>query len=171
MLCSLWAAAWSGPLLAENLHAEDAVKAAFLLRFAGYVEWPEQATEEDRPFTIVVLGASNIAVRMQALAVGRTVQNRPVQVRRIASIAHVGDAQMLYIGGDRRDDLRDLLARLAGRSVLVVSDEEDALDAGSTINLRVADQHVRFEVSLPAARKARLRISSELLALAVRVKK
>ena len=81
------------------------------------------------------------------------------------------DAHVLYVGADRRGSLRELLAPLDGRSVLVVSDEEDALESGSTINLRMADRHVRFEVSLPAARQAQLKISSELLALAVRVQK
>jgi hypothetical protein len=169
-LCSLWLAAWPAMADARDLQAEDTVKAAFVLRFASYVEWPENAAPT-RSFNIVVLGASQIALRMQMLAEGRTVMNRPVQVRRIARIEDVGDAQLLYIGNDRSGALRDLIARIADRSVLVISDEEDALDAGSTINLRVADQHVRFEVSLPAARQARLRISSELLALAVRVQK
>jgi hypothetical protein len=169
-LCSFWLAACATTADARALLAEDTVKAEFVLRFASYVEWPEN-TAPTGNFNIVVLGASQIALRMQALAAGRTVMNRPVQIRRIARIEDVGDAQLLYIGNDRSAGLRDLIARIADRNVLVISDEEDALDSGSTINLRVADQHVRFEVSLPAARQARLRISSELLALAVRVQK
>jgi hypothetical protein len=170
VMCSVWMTAWTSAARADDLHAEDAVKAAFVLRLAAYVEWPEGVAPPPT-FTIVVLGASEIALRMQTLAAGRSLMNRPVQVRRIARIEDARDAQLLYIGNDRRGNLRDLLAPLAGRSVLVVSDEEDALESGSTINLRVADQRVRFEVSLPSARQARLRISSELLALAVRVQK
>jgi hypothetical protein len=170
VLCGAWLVGWAGAVHAGDLLAENTVKAAFVLRFASYVEWPENAAPTDN-FTIVVLGASEIAVRMQTMATGRSVMNRPVQVRRIVRIEDMGNAQLLYVGNDRRGSLRELLAPLAGRSVLIVSDEENALDSGSTINLRVADQHVRFEVSLPAARQAGLRISSELLALAVRVYK
>ncbi|MEO8314274.1 MAG: YfiR family protein [Pseudomonadota bacterium] len=169
-LCSLWAAAWASPAFAGDMHAEDAVKAAFVLRFAGYVEWPEAAAAAGS-FNIVVLGDSELALHLQTLAAGRSVMNRPIQVRRIASIKDAGDAQVLYIGSDRRNPIRDLLPSIAGRSVLVVSDEDNALDSGSTINLRTADQRVRFEVSLPSARQAHLRISSDLLALAVRVRK
>jgi hypothetical protein len=167
-LCSLWAAAWSTP--APGGHAEDAVKAEFVLRFAGYVQWPQQRASEG-PFRIAVLGASEIGGRLQFLAAGRSLMNRPVQVRRITNIRDAQDAQVLFVGAERRGNLRELLAPLAGRSVLVISDEEDALESGSTINLRMADRHVRFEVSLPAARQAQLKISSELLALAVRVQK
>jgi hypothetical protein len=170
VLSSVWAVACAVPSIAGDIHAEDSVKAAFVLRFASYVDWPE-APATDGNFTIVVLGASEIAVRMQSLASGRFIKNRPVQVRRITSIGDAGSAQILYIGTDRRGNLQELLAPLAGHSVLVISDEERALDSGSIINLRMADQRVRFEVSLPAARRSGLRISSDLLSLAVRVQK
>jgi hypothetical protein len=168
--CGLWAAAWSNPVFTRDHLAEEEVKAEFVLRFAGYVEWPEQAAPQDH-FRIVVLGASEIGRHLQTLAAGRSVMNRPVQVRRITSIRDAGDAHVVYVGVDRRGSLKDLVAPLAGRGVLVITDEEDALDAGSAINLRMAQRHVRFEVSLVAARQAGLRISSELLALAVRVQK
>jgi hypothetical protein len=169
-LCGLWAAAWSEPVFPIDPLPEEAVKAEFVLRFAAYVEWPEQIAP-DGHFKIAVLGAGEIGRRLQNLAEGRYVMNRPVQVRRITNVRDAGDAQVLYVGADRRDSLRQILAPLAGESVLVISDEEDALESGSTINLRMADRHVRFEVSLAAARQARLKISSELLALAVRVQK
>lgn len=169
-LCGLWSAAWSAHAFAGDLHAEESVKAAFILRFAAYVEWPEDAIQGEN-FTIAVLGASNVAVQMQALARGRSVMNRPVLVRRIANLREIGDASILYVGTDRRGELRDLLAPLAGRDLLVVSSEDSALAAGSAINMLVADQRVRFEISLAAARRARLKISSELLSLAVRVQK
>ncbi len=73
--------------------------------------------------------------------------NKPIQVRRVASIKDIGDASILYVGTDRRGELHDLLTPLAGRGLLVVSSEDAALAAGSTINLLVADQRVRFEVS------------------------
>lgn len=169
LLCALWGAAMGLPAPASDL-PEDSVKAAFVLRFAGYVEWPEEAVPE-KSFTIAVLGASEVALRLQTLAAGRTIMNRPVQVRRIASIQDVGNAQIVYVGADRRADLRSLLATLRGRRILAISSEDEGLAAGSAINLLVADRRVRFEVSLEAARAARLRIGSELLSLAVRVQK
>lgn len=53
--------------------------------------------------------------------------------------------------------------------MLVVTDEEGGIDAGSTINFLTLDRRVRFEVSLTAASRARLKISSQLLTVAVRV--
>src|SRR5579871_2335424 len=44
----------------------DAVKAVFLYRFAGYVQWPMSETQPDR-FLLAVLGADDVAARLQRL--------------------------------------------------------------------------------------------------------
>lgn len=169
-LCGLLGAVWLAPVRPADVRAEQSVKAAITLRFASYVEWPEEDVSAG-DFNIAVLGASDVAAQMNELAANRTVTGRPVRIRRIASLQDLGDAQVLYVGTDRRSDLRSLLQPLRGHSLLVVTEEEDALAAGSIINLLVADQRVRFEVSLQTARAAKLRISSDLLSLAVRVQR
>jgi hypothetical protein len=50
-----------------------------------------------------------------------------------------------------------------------VTDEEGGLRDGGMLNFLTIDRRVRFEVSLTAAGQAHLKISSELLGLAVRV--
>jgi len=169
----MWAAAWTGQAFATERQAEDAVKAAFVLRFPGYVEWPTPTTQATPPrtFDVAVLGNDVLGQHMSRLAEGRSVMNLPVRVRRINSIREVGDAHVLYIAADHRGSLRELIAPIARRGILIVTNEDNALAAGSMINLLLADRHVRFEVSLPAAHSSQLRISSELLALAVRVQK
>lgn len=170
-LLLLWAmadpvAAFAGEP-SEALSA-DSVKAAFVFRFAGYVTWPERSLPPDR-FVIAVLGAPEVAQNLQALLDRRPLLKRPVQVRRVASARAAADAQILYVGSAHRGDRRTLLAPLEGRNTLVITEEEAGLAAGSAINLLVVDRRVRFEISMRAARRAGLGISSDLLALAVRV--
>jgi hypothetical protein len=164
-LCALMAGVSGAPL---DVHPAEPVKAAFVLRFAGYVTWPEESLPPGK-FTIAVLGGQELVPHLQGLLAGRSLLNRQVQVRKVASAREAADAQVLYVGGDHRGDLRALLAPLAGHNVLVVTDEDGGLAAGAAINLLLADQRVRFEISVEAARRARLKISSDLLALAVRV--
>ena len=76
---------------------------------------------------------------------------------------------MVYVGNEYRGDLHELISSLGHRPVLVVTDEADALAAGSMVNFVIADGRVRFEVSLTSAARAGLKISSQLLAVAVRV--
>lgn len=169
-LCALWACSALAPAHAVQSYSESAVKAAFVLRFAGYVEWPQQ-TDTTAPFVIAVLGDASLASNLEGLGEDRSIAGRPVQVRRVDSAGAARDAQVLVVGSTRRGSLRTLLRPLTGSSVLVVSAEEDALAAGSVINFLKEQDRMRFEVSLPAARRMGLRISSELLSVAARVQR
>jgi hypothetical protein len=53
--------------------------------------------------------------------------------------------------------------------VLVVSDANGGLEAGSTINFVPADERVGFEVSVDAAERSALKVSSRMLGVARRV--
>lgn len=167
LLCALCSGLAPASLTAQESYAEAAVKAAFVFRFVGYVRWPEEALPAR--FTIAVLGADDVAANLQSLLAGRPLLNRPVQVRRIASLREAADAQVLFVGaGDRRQQRR-LADMPAGRGTLVVTESEQGMQAGSMINLLVVEHRVRFQISQEAAQAAGLRISSDLLALAVRV--
>ena len=60
----------------------------------------------------------------------------------------------------------DLLARVRDLPVLTIGDEIDFCLIGGIINLQVIDGRVRFEISLTQARRANLKIDTQLLRLA-----
>ena len=157
-------------LCAEG-YSEDAVKAAFLYRFAGYVDWPQDIAGQapDDPFTIAVVGDDGVVRELQRLLPSHAIKNHPAEVRRIRRIQDLGDAQMLYVAPHHRENLRRMLVALADKPVLIVTDEDGGLDAGSTVNFLLVDRRVRFEVSLAAAERSGLKISSELLSVAAHV--
>lgn len=158
----------SSAVAAAQSYPEDDVEAAFLYRFAGFVKWPPSALA--RPvFTVAVLDDDAVAGDLQRMLLQKKLKGRPAQVRRITSIDDLGQAQILYIGESDESTLRRRLARVAGLPVLVVTSQPRALDAGSTINFLVIDHHVRFEISLPAARRSGLTISADLLSVATHV--
>jgi hypothetical protein len=163
IVCPLWRGA-----RADDGYSEDAVKAAYLYRFAGYVKWPRDRSAR-APFTIDVIGDGSVASVLRRLLPNHPVNGRMARVRVIRRIADLGDAQMLYIGNEYRGDIHAAIASIARRPVLVVTDEERGLDDGSVINFVEVDRRVRFEVSLTAAGRAGLEISSELLSVAARV--
>lgn len=155
-------------MAAAEVYSPAAVKAAFLHRFAGYITWPS-TQHAPRRFTIAVLGDEDVYVELQKLITHRQINGLPAQASQISSIRELGDAQMLYVGNAFVGDLRAILRAIAGRPVLVVTDRPDGLDAGATVNFLLANRRVRFEISLLAADRSGLRISSELLSVAARV--
>ena len=63
-----------------------------------------------------------------------------------------------------------LLALVAAPGLLTVGDTAEFTAQGGVIGLRREGERIRLSVSLPAAEKANLRISSRLLSLATIVK-
>lgn len=152
----------------EEVYEVDGVKAAFLYHFATFVLWPDAAPPGEH-FTIAVIGAPDVAAELRRYLPGRSLQGRPMQVREITSISQLDDEALLYIGPSRNDDLPRLLERVAGRPLLIVTDAPDALKMGSMINFRLVDRRVRFEISLAAAEREGLELSSRLLSAAMLV--
>lgn len=167
-----WLAAAALCGMASAAHAQQAaeatVKAAFLYKFAGYVEWPDSAlAPSDAPFTIGIIGADEVAAELERLVPGRTVMNRRIAVRRLKESDAVKGVHLLFIGRDSNP--RVMMRAAQQQGTLTVTETERGLEMGSSINFVNVDDRVGFEVSLDAAEKSGLRISSRMLAVARRV--
>ncbi len=149
-------------------YSAHAVKAAFLYRFAGYVEWPEPSAP-DGPFVIAVVGAGAVAEELRRLLPGVRIQNREAQVREVSSPRDLAGVQVLYVGPDHPGRARSLVAAARSRPVLLVTDERGGLESGGVINFVPVNGRVRFEISLAAAERSQLRITSGLLSVALRI--
>jgi hypothetical protein len=155
------------PAEAQTGVTERGVKAAFVYKFLSYVEWPGSAfAQPDAPMVIGVIGADDLAAELTEVVRGRTVGARPVEVHRLRAADPLTGVNALFIGASEKARIAALARAALARSVLVITESEDALDQGSVINLIVVDGRVRFEVSLDAAERAGLKLSSRMLAVA-----
>jgi hypothetical protein len=161
---------WCGAPAAaqEVVYQEEEVKAAFLYHFATFVQWPETMPRE-RQFSVAVLGDDEVAAELEKFLPGREIQGRPMQVRRLNSLEDLADDALLFIGAGENYRLRELISRVEDQSMLVVTEAPGALKDGSMINFQVIDDRVRFEISLLAAQRAGLELSSRLLSAAMSV--
>jgi hypothetical protein len=154
-----------------SLFSADAVKAAFLYRFASYIEWPEDAPASGS-FVIAVYGAEDVARQLDELLPRMSLHRRPAQVRRVTRASELEGVHILYVGPkeplSRSRPVREAAIALP---ILLVTDDEKGLDAGGVINFIEQSRNVKFEVSLAAADRARLKIASSLLSVAARVER
>ena len=154
----------------ESRSAEIQIKAAFLYKFGDFVQWPPAAfPRPDAPFTIGVLSADDVAAELERVVAGRTVQGRPVAVRRVRRGEPLSGVHVLFVGQAESARLGEILAAAKGQPVLTVTESEDALSSGSMINFVAAEEKVRFDIALPSAERGQLKISSRLLAVARKV--
>jgi hypothetical protein len=157
----------SAPSFAAQFSIE-AVKAAYLFRFASYVEWPPSMKSEAN-FIIGVYGAEDVAVHLEHLVQGMSVQGRQPKVRRVRTIEDLGGVHILYVGANVFRSSRPLRQRAIEMPILLVTDHRDGFDGGGVINFIEVNRNLRFEISLDAAERSGLKIDSALLSVAARV--
>jgi hypothetical protein len=156
----------------SNATVEQRVKAASLYRFIGYVEWPPPSfATETSPYVVGVVSADETADELWRISAGRNVNNRAIVVRKLKAGESLAGIHMLFIGRDERGRQPQWLQLAQEHPVLTVTETEGALAQGSMINFRLADERVRFEVSLDAVEKSDVRISSRILSVALSVSK
>ncbi len=151
---------------------EIQIKAAFLYKFTGYVDWPKSSFKDaNSPITIGVVGADEIADELRHMVSDRTVQSRPLNVIVVSKESDLSGVHVLFIGRDASARLARLIEAVRQRPILTVTDIPDGLERGGMINFVIAKRRVQFEIAVDAAEKAGLVLSSRLLSVALRVKK
>jgi hypothetical protein len=156
---------------AQDSLSEYQVKAAYLVNFLKFVDWPEDAFGDPlAPIVIGVVGDDPFGVALPEVVVGKTVQGRDLVIR----IYHTGEdlrgAHLLFISASERKRLPTILSALRGSSVLTVGDTEGFLESGGMIEFVPENNRVRFAINVEAANRAHLKMSSKLLSLAKVVK-
>lgn len=152
----------------QDISAAARVKAAFLYRFPGFVEWPSQALAGRASLDICVLGPTPFGTLLDELVGGETLAGRALRAR-LVNGRDLDACHVLFLPDDDSTARLTALQAVATRPVLTVSDADGFLEEGGVIQLRLADDRVRFEINAAAAERAGLRLSAQLLRLAIRV--
>jgi hypothetical protein len=146
---------------------EYQVKAAFILNFAGFIDWPDTA-HGNGAFIIAILGRDPFEGAIDSLN-GKTVKGRKVVIKRYDDPEEARDADILFISASEKRALPRIMKTLRNRSVLTVGDSQGFARSGVMISMVMQRKRVGFEINNRAAQQAGIRISSQLLKLAKEV--
>lgn len=150
---------------------EYQVEAAYLFNFGKFVTWPPDISSKRKSFDLCVLGPDPFGPVLVQTVRGETLNGQPVMTRHIASSAESAGCAIVFISSSQGRRLNVLLPALAKQHILTVSDIPHFVDRGGEIGFVVEAGHVRFEVNQSAAEDAGLSLSSELLKVAITVRK
>lgn len=160
------ACAWIlSSLLIEPARAsvEDQVKAAFLLNFAKFIDWP--AGSFDSPSAamhLCLLTPTAVSDTITNALAGKSVGLRPMQVRPAPDT--LDDCHIVYARGSA-NDVTDSLKRLPGHGVLSVYEHSTSLADGA-IRLFLEDRRIRFSIDDSVTKAQGLTVSAKLLSVA-----
>jgi hypothetical protein len=162
------------PVLAQPAGAalERSVKAAFIYKFLAYTEYPAGAfADAAAPMVIGVAGSEDMAAEVARIAAGRSVNNRPVLVRQLRDNESAAGVHLLFAAGSDSARAARVLRQASAGPMLLVTECGNGLQIGSVINFKIVEERVRFDVSLEAADKNNIKLSSRLLTVANHVSK
>jgi hypothetical protein len=152
--------------------SEYDVKAAYLFNFSRFVEWPAQPAETSNDsFAICVLGRDPFGAALNTTIARESIAGKTVVAKQIVSPQDADHCRVLFISSSEDRRLKQILDALGKASILTVSDLPKFTERGGMVQFVLAENRVRFEVNSAITDRAGLTLSSELLKVAVNVRR
>ena len=156
---------------ASSVWAQNAsVQLGFLLNFARYVEWPEARLKPGTAMRFCLAAGDAEMTSKFADLTKQMVGGQSIQVRLLARPSEVADCHVLFIPVEVVGSFAAWVSAAQDAEALTVSEYPDFVEAGGVIGLVQVGRSYRFDIDLRVAKKADLRIGSQLLKLARTVK-
>ena len=147
---------------------EYELKAAFLYNFAKYVEWPaDAAASRTNAVCIGIVGADPFGATIDRLLADKRVQSKPIEIRRFPSFATVHDCDVVFVSA--ATEAVPVEGSYVRTGMLTVGETPAFLGRGGVVAFSMEGGKLRFAVNAVAAERAGLKLSSQLMKLAVHV--
>jgi hypothetical protein len=152
----------------EPAPSEDQVKAAYLVNFIKYVDWPAKTfARSNAPVVVGIWGEERVAVELKKMTEGKIINGHPFLVEQFEAQQEPKETcQIMFVSASEKRRMAEMMERFKQASELTVGETELFLSQGRIINFTRKDRKVRLEINLGAAEKAGLKISSKLLSVA-----
>jgi hypothetical protein len=163
----LWCLA---PTRAQTPSTEYRLKAAFLYRLPSFVDWPAAAVTGRSSLDLCVERPDPFGSVLAELVAGEALNGLPYRVLIVGRDQSIDACHVLFVPAEAAGSVRAILQKTSSLPILTIGESPGFLEGGGIINLRIIGGRIRFDVSDEAARRAGLRLSSQLLKLANSVK-
>jgi hypothetical protein len=141
------------------------IHSMMVYNFMKYVNWPPTATSGE--FVIGVVGESKVYQTLTKYYGTKSKGTQKIVIKEFSSASEVTDCHVIYIGKGKSGSLEDVLAKIAGKSTLIITDKAGLGKKGSGINFKNVGGKLKFELNQAAISKAKLKISSQLSGMAI----
>ena len=162
------ACACAGSLRAQSTLEYD-VKAALLLNFARFIEWPDRAFAGPRAgIDICVFAPNPFGQALERVLQGETIGMRPLSTRDVHSTAAAAGCHLLFVPAGSESRAAAILRQI-GSPTITVGESRRFEDLGGAVSFVLEGGRVRFTVNLRPVEERGVRISARMLNLASRV--
>lgn len=143
--------------------SEYEIKAAFIHNIARFVAWP--AAPADGRMRLCTLGSSALTEAVAALA-GEQIDGLRWDVRQVGAHADLLECRVLLIASSETGNLDRILESISGSAIMTVGNDDGYAERGVMFGFYLENKKVRIKINVDAAKRAGLKVSSQLLKLA-----
>lgn len=158
-------------LLASTVAQADgaltAVKAAFVFNFIKLVSWPDaRVPAPSTPLRVCVLRGDTMEDALRQALANKAVGTHPLEITPVGTDEDYAACHVLYLGPQGSPRYSALMARAAGKGVLVVDEGPQFSWPDGMIRLFLEQNRVRFELNLESFERSGLVVDPRLVRLA-----
>jgi len=161
------------PVVTLAQTGEYNIKAVFIERFTRYIEWPEESAVSDtsQPFVLGIIGKNPFGSVLEEIYSTQRIRKKKVIIRYISKLDEIKGCNLLFLSESEKKELSKILSFSRKRPILTVSDTKDFAGKGVAINFVIIEGKIKFEINKSAIDNVGLKVSSQLLKLAILVGK
>ena len=158
------------PVRAQSALEYD-VKAALLLNFARFIEWPDGAfAAQQAPIEICVFAPNPFGDALDRVLQSETVGGRPLSSRSVRNTAESAGCHLLFVPAGSEAHAATVVSQ-AGPHTVTVGESRRFEQMGGAVTFVLDHGRVRFNVNLRPVEQRGVRISARMLHLAGRVER
>ena len=158
-------------LFSGSSMAEDALslKVAFTYNFAKFTHWPQPRVAQQSAWKICFFGKQ---YRDSFMSLSKKqIENQFILPIELTETNQVEQCDVIFIDSNYRELTRRLFLAVDDKPILTVSDISGFTAQGGMIEIVEQDQRLYFKVNKQVLEKSGLNISSQVLKLALEVKR
>ena len=141
------------------------VHSMMVFNFTKYVQWPDHATTGE--FIIGVVGGTDIYNTLNGWYGGKPRGSKTYIIKKFNSAAEVTDCHVLYIDKSKSGEFDNVNDKLKGKGTLIITDKSGLGEKGSSINFKLVDNKLKFELNQKAIEASNLKVSGALSSMAI----
>ncbi len=151
-----------------SVDTNSKMKAIFIMNFTKLIEWPKSYREGN--FVVGVVGESPLYSELSKMAKTKKVANQSLQIKKFDSALNIEKCHILYISKNKSEDISSVIKKIKTNSTLIITEKQGLVDKGAGINFIIKNNRQEFELNKKNVEKYKLKVSSNLTALAFKGK-
>jgi hypothetical protein len=159
--------------IASAAPKEYRIKAAYLVNFVKFIQWPDAAfAGGSAPVAICVLGEDRFEGLLEKGTSGKKFGGRSAELKSLASGSPGASAkgcQLLFVSSSESSRRAEIFAELAGTSVVTVGEGDGFAAAGGVFNFVNQGDKIKVEFNAKAAEANGVKVSAQLQQVMVAV--